>query len=46
MRIDREFRDSIKCNICIIGIQEEEEREGGLENIFEEIIGNNRGKLS
>ena len=35
----RDLWDSIKCNnICIIGVPEEEERQKGLEKIFEEII--------
>ena len=35
----RDFWDNIKCtNICIIGVPEGEEREKGLEKIFEEII--------
>ena len=35
----RDFWDNIKCtSICIIGVPEGEEREKGLEEIFEEII--------
>jgi len=36
----RELSDSIEHhNICIIGVPEEEEREKGPQNLFEEIIG-------
>ena len=35
----RDLWDNIKCiNICIIGVPEGEEREKGLEKIFEEIL--------
>ena len=38
----RDLWDNIKCtNICIIGVPEGEEREGGPEKIFEEIITEN-----
>ena len=38
----RDLWDNIKCtNICIIGVPEGEEREGGPEKIFEEIIAEN-----
>ena len=37
----RELSDSVKCNILIIGVSEEEEREKGAENLFEEIIAEN-----
>ena len=38
----RDLWDNIKCtNICIIGVPEEEERQKGLEKIFEEIIAGN-----
>ena len=38
----REPSDFIKCsNICIIEVLEEEEREKGEENLFEEIIAEN-----
>ena len=38
----RELSDFIKCNnILIIGVPEEEERERGAENFFEEIITGN-----
>ena len=34
----RDHWDNTKCNICIIGVPEGEEREKGPEKIFEEII--------
>jgi len=38
----RELWDNVKCtNICIIGVQEGEEREKGTEKIFQEIIAEN-----
>ena len=38
----RDLRDNIKqANLCIIGIPEREEKDKGIENIFEEIITGN-----
>ena len=37
----RDLWDNIKCNICILGVPEGEDREKGHEKIFEEIIGEN-----
>ena len=42
----RELCDQSKRkNICIIGVPEEEDREEGLESVFEEIIAENFPKL-
>ena len=42
----RELCDQFKRNnICIIGVPEEEEREKGIESVFEEIIAENFPKL-
>ena len=42
----RELNDTIKCNdFRIIRIPEEEEKEKGVENLFEEIIAENNPKL-
>ena len=37
----RQLNNTIKCNSCIIGIPEGEEREKGAENLFEEITPEN-----
>ena len=38
----RDLWDNIKqTNLCIIGIPEEEEKEKGMENVFEEIMSEN-----
>ena len=45
-RILRELSDQSKGNnICIIGVPEEEEREKGIESVFEEIISESFPKL-
>ena len=38
----RDLWDNIKCaNLCIIGIPEREEKEKGIENVFEEMMAEN-----
>ena len=42
----RDLQDNIKCaNLHIIGIPEGEEREKGIENVFEEIMGESSPNL-
>ena len=42
MKAIRGLQDNIKCaNLCIIGIPEGEEREKGIENVFEAIMAEN-----